>query len=105
MTQTTPSKVTISLNGRDYVVACGAGEEKKLAELVKLVDGKLRDIAGRSTNASETRLFMLACLMLADELLETRKGLKSARAADEELMLAAVDHLRGRVEAIAAMVG
>jgi len=105
MTQHAPSKVTITLNGRDYVVTCDAGEERKLADLVKIVDSKLADIAGKSSNASETRLFMLACLMLADELQETRKAIQTACSADEAIMVAAVNHLKGRIEAIASMVG
>ena len=99
------AKVTISLQGRDYIVACGTGEEKKLAELVKLVDGKLNEVAGRGSNASETRLFMLTCLLLADELMETRKLVAETRKADESLMVAAVEHLRARIEGITAMVG
>lgn len=101
------TKVTVTLHGRDYIVACGAGEEKKLAELVKLVDGKLSDIATHSApaGASETRLFMLTCLLLADELIETRKVANEHRKADESLMVAAVDHLRERVVAITALVG
>jgi cell division protein ZapA len=101
------AKVNITLHGRDYIVACGAGEEKKLAELVKLVDGKLADIAAKNatTGASETRLFMLTCLLLADELIETRKLAAENRKADEALMVAAVDHLRERVVSIASQIG
>lgn len=99
------TKVGVTLHGREYIVACDAGEEKKLAELVKLVDSKLNEVSGKGANASETRLFMLTCLLLADELIETRKVAMEGRKADEALMIAAVDHLRQRVESIAAMVG
>ncbi len=101
------AKVTITLHGRDYIVACDAGEEKKLAELVELVDGKMANIASANalTGASETRLFMLTCLLLADELVETRKATNERRKADENLMVAAVDHLRERIEAITQLVG
>ena len=88
------AKVGVTLHGREYIIACDVGEVKKLGELVKLVDGRLNDIAGRSANASETRLFMLTCLLLADELIETRKLSTEGRKADEDLMVAAVDHLR-----------
>lgn len=102
----TTTKVTITLHGREYIVACDAGEEKKLAELVKLVDGKLTELAAHGgTNASETRLFMLTCLLLADELLETRKMATEHRKADEALMVAAVEHLQHRVTAITQLVG
>lgn len=103
----TTSKVTINLHGREYIVTCGAGEEKKLAELVKFVNQKLDDVAAHAagTNATEMRLFMLACLMLADELIETRKASDEMRKADESLMVAAVEHLNDRVKAISKQVG
>ncbi len=99
------TRLAVTLHGREYVVACDAGEEKKLAEIVKLVDTKLNDIAGRSANATETRLFMLTCLLLADELIETRKAAKEVRKSDEDLMVAAVEHLRQRVISIAGQIG
>lgn len=105
--QPTTTKVTVTLHGRDYIVACDVGEEKKLDDLVKLVDEKLNAIATRNamTGASETRLFMLTCLMLADELIETRKLATEHRKSDESLMVAAVEHLQNRVNAIAGKIG
>lgn len=101
------SKVTINLRGLEYGVACGAGEEKKLAELVTFVNGKLDEVAAGAAgaNTSEMRLFMLTCLMMADELIETRKILKETRKADEDLMIAAVEHLTDRVATITAHIG
>lgn len=99
------AKLAIVLHGREYVVTCDAGEEKKLTEIVKLVDGKLREIAGKSVNATETRLFMLTCLLLADELIETRKNASAERKADEDLYVAAVEHLRARVIGISEQIG
>lgn len=99
------AKMAITLHGREYVVTCDAGEEKKLTEIVKLVDSKISEIAGKSTNATETRLFMLTCLLLADELIETRKAANEGRKADEDLFVAAVEHLRGRIVSISQQVG
>jgi len=91
------SRMAVTLHGREYIVACDAGDEKKLGDIVKLVDAKLTTLANSSVNATETRLFMLTCLLLADELIETRKAVKDIRKIDEDLLVAAVDHLRGRV--------
>lgn len=99
------TKVAITLHGREYFVACGAGEAKRLEEIVQFVDGKLGELAKRNDGVSETRLFMLACLMLADELIETKKETATQRRKDENLYVAAVDHLRERVESIAAKIG
>ncbi len=99
------SKVAVKLHGREYIVACTPGEEHRLAEIVRLVDGKLRQVADKGNNVTETRLFMLTCLLLADELLETRKAIAESQKEDEDLMVAAVDHLRLRVATIAKQVG
>ncbi len=99
------SKVTVNLRGRDYVVACDQGEERRLAEIVKTVEAKLAQVDDKSGNPTETRLFMLTCLMLADELMEAKKAKSLAVLADEDLMVTAVDHLRQRVATIAQAVG
>lgn len=98
------NKVSIVLHGQTYVVACGAGEEKKLAELVAFVNDKLDEIAASAPSATEMRLFMLTCLLLADELVETRRAVTQSRKEDENLMVAAVDHLRDRITSIAGMI-
>lgn len=98
------NKVSIALHGQTYVVACGTGEEKKLAELVAFVNDKLDEVAKSAPSATEMRLFMLACLLLADELVETRRAAAQNRKEDEALMVAAVDHLRDRITSIAAMI-
>ncbi len=105
ITATPTAKMAITLHGREYIVTCDAGEEKKLSEIVRLVDGKIGEIAGKSASATETRLFMLTCLLLADELIETRKAANEGRKADEDLFVAAVEHLRGRIVSISQQVG
>lgn len=103
----TPSatKVDINLRGRDYTIVCDPGEENKLAKIIELVEEKLEDVSTKGTNNSEMRMFMLACLVLADELIETRKLTASNRMADEELMVAAVNHLQERILTIAEKIG
>ncbi|NTU76648.1 MAG: cell division protein ZapA [Alphaproteobacteria bacterium] len=99
------TKVAVTLHGREYLVSCDAGEESRLAEIVKLVDGVMNEVSSKGSNITETRLFMLTCLMMADELIETRRTTARTRRADEDLLVAAVDHLRQRVAALAQQVG
>ena len=99
------SKVSIKLHDRDYAISCGTGEENRLSEVVKFVDRKMKDIAKQNNNIGETRLFMLTCLMIADELFEIHKTNEIKMLANEELMVAAVDHLKLRVAHIANQVG
>jgi cell division protein ZapA len=99
------SKANINLYGRDYVVNCDPGEEPRLTEIVALVESKMHDVAGKMGNTSETRLLMLTCLTLADQLLELQREFKENRENDEDLFVAAVEHLRQRVNTIASQVG
>lgn len=101
----TPTKVSITLRGREYHVACDVGEEQRLQDIVRLVDNTLTEAASRNPSTSETRLFMLACLLLADELIETRRVASRTMRAEEDIMVAAVEHLRQRVANIAQQVG
>lgn len=99
------SRVAITLRGREYYVACDVGEEQRLQEIVRLVDNTLAEAAAKNPNTSESRLFMLACLLLADELIETHRSTTRTMRAEEDIMVAAVEHLRQRVANIAQQVG
>lgn len=99
------SKITINLRDRDYAVSCDPGEENRLMEVVNFVDKKMKDISARSSNVGEMRLLVLTCLTLADELFEAKKTSRIKRVAEEELMVAAVDHLKQRIAHIANQVG
>jgi cell division protein ZapA len=99
------SKATITLYNREYTVNCGPGEEPQLQEVVALVESTMHDVAGGVGNATESRLLMLTCLRLADQLREMKREMVESRTQDEDLFVAAVEHLRQRVNLIAGQVG
>lgn len=99
------SKLAITLHGREYLVNCEEGQEGRLQEIVKIVDSTLGQVAAGGGNATETRLFMLTCLMLADALIDARRSSTQVKRLDEDIMLAAIDHLRRRVNALTQNVG
>jgi cell division protein ZapA len=98
-------KVSVVLHGREYYVSCDPGEEERLAHLVHYVEGLLQDISDRNPGMTESRLFMMASLLLADELIEAKRAASEGRQEEEDLMVSAVEHLRARVASIAQMVG
>ncbi|MES2001879.1 MAG: cell division protein ZapA [Pseudomonadota bacterium] len=62
--------IDLNIAGRVYPVACREGEEENLQAAARLVDSKCREaIAGLGT-LSESRQFMFAALLLADQLIE-----------------------------------
>ena len=107
------AKVDISINGRVYAVACDEGQEGRVRDLAGMMESRVRQLTGASPVGSfgETQILVLAALMLADELTETKAALDARPtapapaaadgSADEELLVAAVEHLTGRITDIA----
>lgn len=62
--------VDISVNGRNYAVACDTGEEERLRRLGAHVDAKARELAGQVGQVGDARLLLMTSLVLADESLE-----------------------------------
>ena len=106
-------RVDVTLNGRPYAVACEAGQEARLKQLAAYVDARVREVAGTAgTAGSEAQVLVLTALVLADQLFDLRAEYDAlaARAPqgaavpreDDEMVVAAVDHLAKRIEDIAA---
>jgi cell division protein ZapA len=100
--------VTIPLNGRNYDIACGPGEEDRVQEVAARLRERMEGIARSLGNAQENFLFAVTAL-LADELEQREKELTHARgqlresAQHREINLAnTLERLAGRIEAIAA---
>jgi cell division protein ZapA len=98
-------QVSISINGRSYPVACKEGEEQRIRELARNLDGRVADFAKQVGQAGEGRLLVLAALVLADELAEANEALRGLRsqapAPDGRAVAVGVNRLAARVEAVA----
>ncbi len=98
-------KFPITLYKREYVVNCGSGEEARLQQVADMVHKEMEAVADRVGNPTEPRHLMLTCLSLADKLLEARSKTMTDSMRQEDLYIAAVNHLRQRVTDLASMVG
>ncbi len=104
--------VEIHLMGRSYQIGCEPGGEERLQELATMVEEKMKTAASAGQGAiGEIRLFLLAALMLADDIAEAKSNaengvaeLRRKLSVDEDLMVSAVDHLSGRINALAARI-
>ena len=67
-------QVAVSLNGRTYRLACNDGEEDRLRALGEQVRAKLDALIGEFGQVGETRLMVMAALLLADDLLDAESG-------------------------------
>ena len=64
--------VTVEINGRPYAVGCADGQEDRVRVLAKQFDNNVRQVAADVGHVGDLRLFLMAALVLADELHEAR---------------------------------
>ncbi|NCC22383.1 MAG: cell division protein ZapA [Alphaproteobacteria bacterium] len=110
------AEVNLSINGRNYGVACDDGQEQRVIELGRFVDERLREIGRAGAAGSESHLFVLTALVLADEIFDLRDHLTNhpqtngtsqgerVSAQEEELIVRAIDSLATRIERIAGRI-
>ena len=78
-------KVSVTLNGRSYRLSCGDGEEARLKDLADHLRARVDEIVARFGQIGDDRMLVMAALMLADDLFETREELdRFIRAFDED---------------------
>lgn len=68
-------QVTISVNGRTYRMSCEDGSEQRVSELAAFIEGIVQEIKGGLRQVPEDRLFLMAALIIADQLSEVREEL------------------------------
>lgn len=94
------AQVTIEVNGRPYQVGCEDGQERRLGELARLYDTQVRQVSADLGQLGETRLFLMAGLLLLDELSEMRAQVAALQAEQARL---SADHQRFEARAVAAI--
>jgi len=75
-------QVNTTIAGRQYRLACEDGQEDHLLALAKDIDTRIIDLRRKFGEIGDTRLTVMAALMLADEMAETRLKL---RGLEEEI--------------------
>jgi cell division protein ZapA len=70
------AQVTIRINGYAYTVGCEDGQEGHLEQMASEIEQRIASIKSIGGQSGEARLLMLAALLLADELHDTREAAK-----------------------------
>lgn len=69
--------VNVMVNSRAYTIACDDGEEDHLKRLAAYVDAKVRELMESVGQVGDTRLLLMAALLLADECFDVRSQLEA----------------------------
>ncbi|WP_299561265.1 cell division protein ZapA [Enterovirga sp.] len=69
--------VQVTIAGRSYRMACGEGEERHLEALAAAFDSRIAEMRRTFGEIGDMRLHVMAALMTADELAETRRRVEA----------------------------
>jgi cell division protein ZapA len=69
------SQVNVTINGRQFRMACEDGQEAHLQQLAKDLDDRIVALRGQFGEIGDARLTVMAALLVADDLAETGKKL------------------------------
>ena len=102
------AKVSVTINGRKYEIACDDGQEAHLSRLAQYVDKRVDELVAAVGQVGDARLLVMASLLVADELSEVYTELDSVRnerrgpnMAAGAMALVDLDRLASRIEGIA----
>jgi len=70
------SQISVTINGRQFRMACETGEEARLTHLAEDLDARIATLRARFGEIGDTRLTVMAALALADELSEVKERLQ-----------------------------
>jgi cell division protein ZapA len=99
------SRVTVTINGRRFRMACEQGQEAHVRRLAGDLDQRIGHLRGEFGEIGNTQLTIMAALTISDELVEMRGRLgvlERELAALQETRAAAADHARVTQSAVSA---
>ena len=99
------SQVTVTINGRQFRMACEDGQEGHLKRLAQDLDKRIDKLRGNFGEIGDARLTIMAALSLSDELADMAGRLKAVEqelASLQEARVASADHAKATEAAICA---
>jgi len=71
------SEVTVTINGRVYKMSCDDGQERHLLGLAEHVNRHVESLKEHVGQVGDTRLLLMAAIMVADELGEANRRIEA----------------------------
>jgi cell division protein ZapA len=99
------SQVTVTINGRQFRLACEDGQEGHLSRLAAEFDRRIGELRTRFGEIGDTRLTIMAALMVADELAESSiklRKLEEELASVQDGRVRSAEHVKAAQAAVSA---
>ena len=99
------SHINVTINGRQYRMACEPGQETRLLKLADSLDVRVESLRGKFGEIGDQRLEVMAALTIADELMDATQRIRSLEEelnALRDVRVVAADRARATQTAVAA---
>jgi cell division protein ZapA len=98
------SHINVTINGRQYRMACEEGQEVRLLRLAESLESRIDTLRGKFGEIGDARLTVMAALTVCDELFDAGQRIHSLEQEVDELRgvrVAAADRARATQLAVA----
>lgn len=99
------SHVNVTINGRQYRMACEEGQESRLLRLAESLEVRVDNLRGKFGEIGDSRLTVMAALTVADELVDAQQQIRALQeelTALRDVRVVAADRARATQTAVAA---
>lgn len=97
------SHINVTINGRQYRMACEEGQEVRLLKLAENLEQRVESLRGKFGEIGDARLTVMAALTACDELVDANARIRSLEEEVEQLRsarVAATDRARATQTAV-----
>jgi len=98
------SHINVTINGRQYRMACEEGQEVRLLKLAESLETRVGELRGKFGEIGDARLTVMAALTVCDELLDANARIRALEGELETLRnvrVAASDRAKATQVAVA----
>jgi cell division protein ZapA len=98
------SHINVTINGRQYRMACEEEQEVQLLKLAESLESRIQNLRGKFGEIGDARLIVMAALTVCDELLDAKNRIRSLEeelAALRDVRVTAADRARATQTAVA----
>ena len=96
--------INVTINGRQYRMACEEGQEMRLLRLAENLETRVEALRGRFGEIGDARLTVMAALTVCDELQDASQRIRALEAelgTLRDVRVAAVDRAKATQAAVA----
>ena len=97
------SHINVTINGRQYRMACEEGQEVRLLKLAESLETRIQSLRGKFGEIGDARLTVMSALTACDELVDASARIRSLEEEVEQLRnarTAATDRARATQTAV-----